>query len=69
MITVIDMVSGEVLHRSGPPAAPRRVAPNVSTDIGLPQPALQEVETPEPVVRMPPDLATLDIAEVLARFR
>jgi hypothetical protein len=69
MITVFDMATGELLHRSESKAAPIRVASNVSTGFELAQPALQEVESHRPAVRMPPDLAALDIAEVLAKFR
>ena len=69
MITVFDMATGEILHRSEPKAAPNRAASNVSTDLEHPQLALQEVESHRPAVRMPPDLAALDVAEVLAKFR
>ncbi len=69
MITVFDMATGEMLHRSEPQAAPIRAASNVSTGLELPQLALQEVESHRPAERMPPDLAALDIAEILAKFR
>jgi hypothetical protein len=69
MITVFDMATGEILHRSEPKAAPIRAASNVSTGFELPRLGLQEVESHRPAVRMPPDLAALDIAEVLAQFR
>ena len=69
MITVFDMTTGEILHRSDFKAAPIREASNVSTDLEFPQLALQAVESHRPVVKIPPDLAVLEVAEVLAKFR
>jgi len=69
MITMLDIETGETLERSARPDAPGRALLNGSSAIRLPQPGLQEIALERPAVRMPPDLASLDIAEVLARFQ
>ncbi len=69
MTTMFDMETGEILERSRISAAPNRTVSNRSFDFGLTGLAVQEVEADRPAVRIPPDLATLDIAEILARFR
>ncbi len=69
MTTVFDMETGEILECSRISAAPNRTVSNQSFDFRLTGLALQEVEADRPAVRIPPDLATLDIAEILACFR
>jgi len=69
MTTVFDMETGKILEISRIPAAPNRTATNQSIDFGLTSPGLQEAVVDRPAIRIPPDLATLDIAEILARFR
>jgi hypothetical protein len=71
MITVFDMETGEMMKRSATPAAPSRAVSSMITDRRTAEPALalQVLETNRPAARMPPDLALLDRAEILARFR
>lgn len=69
MITVFDMETGEILECSRRSATPARGQSNRPLQDGLMGPALQLVEADRPAAGMPPDLATLDLAEILARFR
>ena len=72
MITVFDMETGKILECSGQAAETRSPAMSDVQPDRQPQLALQLVEAVQEEradVRMPPDMALLDIAEVLARFR
>lgn len=72
MITVFDMETGKILECSGQVVEARSSAmSDVQPDM-QPQLALQLVEAVQEEradVRMPPDMALLDIAEVLAHLR
>ncbi len=69
MISVFDMETGAILDSQNLAYTPERKPEEYDpTHAGL-QPALVEIESERPASRMPPDMATLDIAEILESFR
>ena len=69
MITVLDMETGAILDSQNLAYTPDCRTEAFDPVHACPQLALAQVETEQPANRMPPDMATLDIAEILDSFR
>jgi hypothetical protein len=69
MITLLDMETGAILERGARPDARQDALPELLPTTLMTLAGLHEVGLQRRAPRMPPDLALLDIAEVLARFR
>ena len=69
MITVFDMETGELVERGSLQIAQIGAVASVSARQWRPEPALQALEADRPALRMPAELALVDSAEILARFR
>ncbi len=69
MITVLDMETGEILQCGSTAAAPADALPESFHTHQELQTGLQTTEQIRAEIRMPVDMATLDIAEFIARLR
>lgn len=68
MVTVIDMITGEVIHSSRAAASPDRSVQDRPVAWDCPTLALQEAVSEPQKVRMPPELAHIAVEEFLGKI-
>ena len=69
MVTILDMVDGKFLPRSGRRDTETRQRNEWPVDSAVPSPQIQPqpVSTPSDIGKMPPDLATIPVERLLKK--